>query len=76
MTFVVTASWTPRDGADQEVETILKELVRSSREEPGCLEFIAHHHGPMPTTSSFMSNTNRKRIGTPIKRHSTLPSWW
>ena len=42
MTFVVTASWTPRDGAEQEIETILKELVSSSREEPGCLEFIAH----------------------------------
>jgi quinol monooxygenase YgiN len=48
MTFVVVANWTPRPGAEAQVEAILRELVRKTRGEPGCLEFIAHRSRTSP----------------------------
>ena len=48
MTFVVVANWTPREGAEAEIEAILRELVRKTRGEPGCLEFIAHRSRTNP----------------------------
>jgi quinol monooxygenase YgiN len=48
MTFVVTATWTPHEGAKQEIEAILRELVHETRQEPGCMEFIAHRSRTNP----------------------------
>ena len=42
MTFVVAATWVPREGASEEIHSILRELVSNTREEPTCIEFIAH----------------------------------
>jgi len=48
MTFVVTANWTPREGAKEEIAAILRELVHETRQEPGCMEFIAHRSRANP----------------------------
>jgi quinol monooxygenase YgiN len=48
MTFVVTAHWTSRQGAQDEIAAILRELVGKTREEPGCIEFIAHRSREKP----------------------------
>ena len=34
MTFVVAATWVPREGASEEIHSILRELVSKTREEP------------------------------------------
>jgi quinol monooxygenase YgiN len=48
VTFVVAATWAAREGATAEIESILRELVHKTREEPGCIEFLAHRSRAEP----------------------------
>jgi autoinducer 2-degrading protein len=42
MAFAITVSWHVKDGHEQEVEQILREMQEHSRREPGCLQYFAH----------------------------------
>jgi quinol monooxygenase YgiN len=48
MTFVVAANWAAPEGAIEEIESILRELVRKTRAETGCIAFIAHRSPTEP----------------------------
>ena len=42
MAYVVTATWTARQGEEATVETLLARVAAASRMEPGCLLFWTH----------------------------------
>ena len=42
MSHVVVARWRPRDGQVEKIESILRELTKEVRREPGNLQFIVH----------------------------------
>ncbi|HEY6861593.1 MAG TPA: putative quinol monooxygenase [Pseudolabrys sp.] len=42
MTHVIVAHWRPRDGQSEKIETILRELAKEVRREPGNLQFVVH----------------------------------
>jgi quinol monooxygenase YgiN len=48
MTFVVAVNWVAQEGPSEEIEAILRELVRKTREESGCIDFIAHRSRSEP----------------------------
>jgi quinol monooxygenase YgiN len=48
MTFVVAATWAAPEGAIAEIESILRELVRKTCAESGCIAFIAHRSRTEP----------------------------
>ena len=42
MSHVVVAHWRPRDGQVEKIESILRELTKEVRREPGNLQFTVH----------------------------------
>ncbi len=42
MAYVVCATWKARPGTEKRIEQILAEMVKHTRQEPGCLMYLPH----------------------------------
>ena len=49
MAYVVCATWKARSGTEKRIEQILAEMVRHTRQEPGCLMYQPHQSLEDPT---------------------------
>jgi len=50
MAYVVCATWKARPGTEKRIEQILAEMVKHTRQEPGCLIYQPHRSLEDPTT--------------------------
>ena len=48
MTYVVVANWRVMEGEEEHVAEVLSRIAQKSREEPGCLMFLAHRSAEDP----------------------------